>query len=59
MAEKPISLEEIRQWQQEYRQFERDWINWLRENEADYNSGKDALIAFKEQWPGNAYFLNL
>ena len=59
MAEKPISLEEIRQWQQEYRQFQRDWIDWLRENEAKYESGRDAWIAFRVQWQGNAFFLNL
>ena len=55
MAKEPKTLEEIKQWQRDFKQIQLEWIDWLRANEARYKSIEDAWLAYKAQWQGTIF----
>ena len=55
MAEEPRTLEELKQWQRDYKQVVQQWIVWLRENATAYGTAEDAWRAFKRQWSGTVF----
>ncbi|MDH3674061.1 MAG: hypothetical protein OES12_01090 [Anaerolineae bacterium] len=55
MTKEPKTIEEVRQWQREYKLFQEAWLDWLVANEPRYKSVEDAWLAFKTQWQGTIF----
>ena len=55
MTKEPKTIEEVRQWQKEYKLFQQAWLDWLVVNEPRYESVEDAWLAFKAQWQGSIF----
>jgi hypothetical protein len=55
MVKEPITVEEISRWQRDYKQFQREWLDWLITNEAHYKSVEDAWLAYKTQRQGSLF----
>jgi len=55
MAKEPKTLEEIKQWQRDFKKIQLAWIDWLRANEAHHKSIEEAWLAYKAQWQGTIF----